>query len=220
MAAGGHFLSDVVWSALLAFGVAHALYYYVLRIPAHEAQESGAAGVPPHGARLQRAMMVLAALGGTGVLVALFVTPHGAQLAAEIPLSTLSRAPRVFEVVAQTANVEIVLVDSPATRVSVTGELHGFGLPGSRLTTRVRFDAEPVPTLAYRIEQRGWFTDLDGSALIRLPAGKLEKVIVRIARGNITVTDATRAGVLKSGTLHLELQTKAGRVQTASVPAP
>lgn len=220
MAAGGHFLSDVVWSALLAFWVAHALYYYVLRIPAHEAQESGAAGAPPHSARLQRAMMVLAALGGTAVLVALFVAPHGAQLAAEIPLSTLPRAPRIFEVLAQTANVEIVLVDSPVTGVSVTGELHGFGLPTSRLATRVRFDAEPVPTLSYHIEQRGWFTDLDGSALIRLPAGKLERVIVRIARGNITVTDTTRAGVLRSGKLQLELQTKAGRVQTASVPAP
>jgi lipid A 4'-phosphatase len=26
MAAGGHFLSDVIWSALLALGLAHALY--------------------------------------------------------------------------------------------------------------------------------------------------------------------------------------------------
>jgi lipid A 4'-phosphatase len=36
MAAGGHFLSDVVWSALMAYGIAHCLYYYVLRIPAQE----------------------------------------------------------------------------------------------------------------------------------------------------------------------------------------
>ncbi|MBI4179267.1 phosphatase PAP2 family protein [bacterium] len=37
MAAGGHFLSDVVWSAFLSLAVAHVLYSYVLRIPAREA---------------------------------------------------------------------------------------------------------------------------------------------------------------------------------------
>ncbi len=220
MAAGGHFLSDVVWSALLALGVAHAVYHYVLRIPAHEPQESGAAGALTVHADLQRAMMVVAVLGGTAVLLALFVTPHGTQLAAEIPLSTLPRVPRIFEVVAQTADVEIVLLDSPATHVSVSGELHGFGLPTSRMETRVGFEPDPTPTLSYHIEQRGWFTDLSGSVLIRLPVGKLERIIVRIARGNIKVTDTSHAGILRSGTLRLELQTKAGRVQTASEPSP
>lgn len=216
MAAGGHFLSDVVWSALLAYGVAHVLYHYVLRIPVREAPEGGAADARPASAHLQRAVVALAAFGGTAVLAALFVTPHGTQLAAEIPLSTLPGAPRVFEVTAQTASIEIVLVDAPPTEVSVSGELHGFGLPTSRLETSVRFDAEPVPTLRYHIEQRGWFTDLDGSALIRLPAGALERIVVRISRGNITVTDATRADIVRSGKLRLDLQTGSGRVQAPS----
>jgi hypothetical protein len=45
------------------------------------------------------------------------------------------------------ANIEIIIVDSPATRVSVCGELHGFGLPTSRLLEHAQFDAAPVPTL-------------------------------------------------------------------------
>jgi len=36
MAAGGHFLSDVLWAGLISLGIAHVLYYYVLRIPAYE----------------------------------------------------------------------------------------------------------------------------------------------------------------------------------------
>lgn len=36
MAAGGHFLSDIIWAGLTVFGIAHVLYYYVLRIPAYE----------------------------------------------------------------------------------------------------------------------------------------------------------------------------------------
>jgi lipid A 4'-phosphatase len=46
MAAGGHFLSDVAWSALLTLGVAHALYHHVLRIPAHETPDDAATQGP------------------------------------------------------------------------------------------------------------------------------------------------------------------------------
>ncbi len=42
MAAGAHFLSDVIWSALVVFGVSHIVYYYVLRIPdRHQASDIG-----------------------------------------------------------------------------------------------------------------------------------------------------------------------------------
>ena len=39
IAAGGHFPSDIAWSAFISLGIAHWLYWYVLRIPAHEAGE-------------------------------------------------------------------------------------------------------------------------------------------------------------------------------------
>src|SRR5436305_2797520 len=125
MAAGGHFLSDVIWSALLALGVAHVLYYFVLSRP-------------------RRWMAAGAALGGLGVLLALFAAPHGTELAAEIPLAI---SPRLFEVTARQANVEIVIVDQPVDHVSIRGELHGFGLPLSRLAARVDLTAIPLPSL-------------------------------------------------------------------------
>jgi hypothetical protein len=107
-----------------------------------------------------------------------------------------------------------VLVDAPATEISIAGELHGFGLPGSRLDTHVELGLEPVPTLRYTIEQHGWFTDLDGVATARVPAGELERIVVRLERGNIRVTDATREGVVKKGKLKLDLRTSAGHVQS------
>jgi membrane-associated PAP2 superfamily phosphatase len=214
MAAGGHFLSDVIWSALLALGVAHVLFHYVLRVPAHEVGEAGAWAPRGPVSRGQRAVAVLAALGGALVLLALFATPHGTPLATDIPLSSLPRAPRVFEVTARTANVEVVVVDGPANQVSITGELHGFGLPASRLDTRVKFDPEPVPTLRYQIEQHGWFTDLDGVARALVSAGELERIVVRVERGNIRVTDVTRNGVIRRGALKLDLRTAAGHVQS------
>ncbi|HEY2291915.1 MAG TPA: phosphatase PAP2 family protein [Thermoanaerobaculia bacterium] len=195
MAAGGHFLSDVIWSALLALGVAHVLYYYVL-------------------SRAQRWLVAAAALGGLGVLLALFAAPHGTELAAEIPLPV---SPRAFEVSARQANVEIVIVDQPVDRVSIRGELHGFGLPMSRLEARADLTPGPVSTLRYRIEQRGWFTDLDGSVRARVPAGELQRIAVHLERGNIRVTDATREGVVRRGRIRLDLRTAAGKVQNGPI---
>lgn len=210
MAAGGHFLSDVIWSALLALGVAHVLYHYVLRVPHYESLEGGA--VIPRGplSRAQRWIVAGAALGGLGVLLALFAAPHGTELAAEIPLPL---SPRVFEVVARKANVEIVIVDAPADHVSIHGELHGFGLPMSRLEARSDLIPKPIPTLRYHIDQHGWFTDLDGIVRARVPAGDLQRIAVRVGRGNIRVTDATREGVVRKGRIRLDLRTAAGRVQ-------
>jgi lipid A 4'-phosphatase len=210
MAAGGHFLSDVIWSALLALGVAHVLYHYVLRVPVYESLEAGA--VVPRGpmSRAQRWIVAGAALGGVGVLLALFAAPHGTELAAKIPLSV---SPRSFEVTARRANVEIVIVDAPADHVSIDGELHGFGLPTSRLEARSGFTLEPVPTLRYRIEQHGWFTDLDGIVRVRVPAGELQRIAVHLERGNIRVTDATREGVVRTGRIKLDLRTASGRAR-------
>lgn len=216
MAAGGHFLSDVIWSALLAFGVCHILHYHALRVLIDAPPEWLARAARGRTFRLQRITVLLAALGGVGVLIALFATPHGAQLSATIPLSSLPSPPRVLEVEAQTANVEIVLIDA-AAQVSIEGELHGFGLPMSRLETHIDFVREPVPTLRYRIEQRGWFTDLDGLARLVVPASGLERVVVRLAQGNIRVTDTTLSGVVRNDVVHLDLRTGSGHVQ---VPTP
>ena len=214
MAAGGHFLSDVIWSALLAYGVCHILYYHVLRLHRDELAESPA--LLPHRVhpRWHRVTALAAVLGGVGVLIALFATPHGTQLKNVIPLSSLPGAPRVMAFEAKIADVEIVLLDSPASQISIEAELHGFGLPNSRLRGSVAFETEPEPTLRYRIEQTGWFTDLNGAATVMLPAAGLQRVVVRLERGNIRVRDETRNGVVRRGVVQLDLMTADGHVQT------
>jgi lipid A 4'-phosphatase len=212
MAAGGHFLSDVVWSAILALGVAHLLYHHVLRIPHLAARESAAGEAAGARSRGSRWLSIVAVLGGSAVLAALFAAPHGAQLATTVQLASLPSAPRTFAVEARTANVRIVLVDSADGQLSIDGELHGFGLPTSRLDARLEFEPQPSPTLRYRIHQYGWLTDLDGSAAIRLPARGLDCIVVRVMRGNVTVTDKTGGAVVANRLLRLDLQTMHGRV--------
>lgn len=212
MAAGAHFLSDIVWAALLAFGVLHVLWHHVLPVPADAQRVSGSmAAASRHGFPLSA---VLALLAAAGVLLALFVTPHGTELMARVPLTQLS--PRVLEVTADTANVTLLLVDAPRAELEVQGELHGFGLPGSRLAARFESVSQPRAALRYHIESRGWLTDVDGTATLRVPATAFDAVIVSLRRGNIRVDDLTGSHVVASGRLRLELRTARGRIQRAT----
>ena len=204
MAAGAHFVSDIVWSALLAFGVLHVLWHYVLPVPAAEAPAVDSW-------RSRRVSTLAAALAGAGVLLALFATPHGTVLTERVALSAGS--PRLLEVVADTANVTLVLLDGPKDELAVDGELHGFGLPGSRLAARVEVISQPHPALRYRIESRGWLTDVDGVATVRVPAAAFDRVIVSVRQGNIVVSDLTRSRVVADGSLHLQLHTARGHIQ-------
>ncbi len=219
MAAGGHFISDIVWSALIPFFVAHLLYHYVLKIPFQERIAAPSRAVSPRQAMLWRALPIAAGLGALGVLAAVFLTAHGTPVNAQIAIGTLAQPPRVFELAARTANVDITLLDDPGDQVSVAGELHGFGLPTSRMSAGAVFEPAALPKLRYVVEQHGWFTDLDAALSVRLPPGPFQRVVVRLDHGNITVKDATRARVVQSGALQLDLRTEAGEVRVQRRPS-
>jgi lipid A 4'-phosphatase len=220
MAAGAHFLSDILWSAWLAFGVLHILWYHLLPVvpepegglradvPAYSASRVAAAGGSRH---WRRVSPMVAALAGAAVLFALFAAPHGTELRARAPLTAGS--PRVLEVTADTANVTLLLIDAPDDEVVVEGELHGFGLPGSRLAANFEWTSRPQPALRYRIESRGWLTDVDGMATVRVPAAAFDRVVVDLQQGNIRVSDLTRSHVVATGQIHLELRTPRGHIQ-------
>jgi hypothetical protein len=214
MAAGGHFLSDVIWSAILAFGVCHIIYYHVLHLHRDESGESPALHPSRVQTRWYQLTALAAALGGVGVLIALFVTPHGTQFKEAIPLSSLPVAPQVMIFEAKAANVEFVLLDPTAGQISIEGELHGFGLPMSKLEGSLAFELEPQPTLRYRIDQTGWFTDLDGAAIVLLPAAGLQRIVVRLGHGDIRVRDETGRDVVRRRIVQLDLMTADGHVQT------
>jgi hypothetical protein len=213
MAAGGHFLSDIVWSGLIAFGVAHVLYYYVIRIPARE--DSVAAVVPrfERSPRLKAAAVAAAVFLGAGILGGgILATPHYKDLTASVRLADYPVAPEAFEVIADTLDVELRLVAEPRAEIDSTGYVHGFGLPTNKIRAVWEFEERPIPTLRYRVSRKGWFTDIDGSALILLPARGLRTVVVRVGRGDIRVIDAT-GGRLEGGRLPaLDLRTADGRV--------
>jgi hypothetical protein len=215
MAAGAHFLSDVIWSALLVFAVSHVLYYHVLRIPQ---QETSRISTTP-----RLAWSTLAAvLGAAAVLIALFTGPHGGTMISQTFCVPAPANPvRSFTATARLSNIEVVLLDSQTSSAeafcsTAAGELHGFGLPTSRLSSGFELDATRTQ-LFYRVEQRGWLTDVSGELVIRLPATHLQRITVHLGRGNIKIADLTHAGLLRKGRVRLDLRTGSGRCTPATL---
>jgi len=195
MAAGGHFLSDAVWSCVIALGTAHGLYYYVLRIPSREDRRApgGAPATEGHArlkpARIGAALAIAAAAMGSGVISSW----RFRDLAARVPPGSLASKPERVEVIADTLDVEIDLVNAPAGQFECAGDVHGFGLPASEIRAGWTLEDRPVPTLRYRVEETGRFLYLDGAARIRIPAS-LRTLVVRVGHGNIVVVDETGSG--------------------------
>jgi membrane-associated PAP2 superfamily phosphatase len=214
MAAGAHFLSDNVWSALIAYGVAHALYYYGLRIPAREDSRAALYPLIERSPRLKAAAIAAAILLGLGIIGGgILATPHYDDLTSRVRLADFPAPPETIEVIVDTLDVEITLVTGPSAEIACTGTIHGFGLPNNVIRWGWEFVERPVPTLRYRVTEKGWFTDLDGVARIRLPRQHLRKIIVRAKHGDISVVDATGNGIAVGHFPALDLQTADGRVR-------
>ena len=213
MAAGGHFLSDAVWSGLIAFGVAHALYYYVLRIPAREDSRADVYPLIERRPRLKAAAIAATVLIGLGIVGGgLLATPHHRDLAESVRLADFPAPPEAVAVLVDTLDVEIRLVADPPGEIACEGYVHGFGLPTNEIKASWTFEERPVPTLRYRVVEEGWFTDIDGVARIRIPARGLRRITVRAARGDIAVADATGGVIALDRIPALDLYTADGRV--------
>ena len=214
MAAGGHFLSDAVWSGLIAFGVAHALYYYALRIPAREDASAGLYPLIERRPRLRAAAIAGAIILGLGIVGGgVVATPHHRDLLERVRLADFPLPPEAVDVQVDTLDVEIRLVADPPGEIVCEGYVHGFGLPNNEIRAAWTYVERPVPTLHYRVVQNGWFPDIDGVARIRIPAGGMRRVTVRVARGDISIADATGGAIAPDRLPTLDLRTADGHVR-------
>lgn len=211
LAAGAHFLSDNLWSGLFAFGVAHVLYYYVLRIPAREDSATTLYPLIEKDRRYRIAAISCAVILGTGIVIGgLVANPHFADLSYRISLSDYHVRPEVLEINADRLDVELILTNDQRDELRCSGYIHGFGMPSNTLEARWEYRDIPVPTLQFHVIQKGWFSDIDGAARIELSRERLKKIIVRINQGNISVSRDHR-DVLRGP--ELDLKTKEGRVR-------
>jgi lipid A 4'-phosphatase len=213
MAGGAHFLSDAVWSALIAFVVTHVLYYYVLRIPAREDSCESLYPLIDRNPSLKTATTVIVVLLGAGIVIGgILANPHDADLASRVRISNYPTAPEKVELLVDTLDVELWLISEPSGEIECRGQIYSFGLPTNEIRAGWSFDKLPVPTLRYRVTEKGWFTDIDGVVRLLIPVKNLRTIVVRVKRGDITVVDATTGELAASRLPALDLQTAEGRV--------
>ena len=204
MMAGGHFLSDVVWSAGMTWLVALAAFR-VLRLDREEAPLPEAAARDPRKARL-------AALLGGGALAVLTV----AVLLATPYLSAKSFSRTAAEVAASPAPVWEVELDEGAVAIEAgegfdaSYEVQAFGFPTSKISFAFRERADAA-TLG--LERLGWFTERRTSLRLRLPRGGEKPVRVRLGKGKVALDPR---GFSSAARLELEVGEGAVRVAGAA----
>lgn len=186
MAAGDHFLSDVIWSGVITYGVALALCYVVLGIPRREAARAARPPeVPPPA---ERRILFGASFGVAGLILlssVLLATPVSDSAREVIRAGAYQPDPdpRVLRIEADHADLVLYGmggVDRGLARL----QARGFGLPSARV---VQGSEVRDGVLTYRLAHQGVFTERDTRLVVGLVVNQWDRVEVRIASGDIRV---------------------------------
>ncbi len=160
MAAGAHFLSDVLWSFYLTWLVSWLLYYFVFKVPGRE--DAGT----PEALRLNRPLVIVGFVLVLGLVGGgLFASPVYKEFDALLPYDDV----RLF---CGRAEVTLRIVETDAVAVSARAE--GFGPPWSAV---YEADMDCFPP-CWALVRRGWFTELGVHVEITAPADGLSRLRV------------------------------------------
>nr|WP_207168611.1 phosphatase PAP2 family protein [Thiocystis violacea] len=185
MTAGDHFLSDVIWSAVIVYGLAFLLYYVVLRIPR---REDAWASQPPAEHRPIRHPVALAsayALAAAAVLFGvLLATPVRQNLSLDVIQSRYDPPPRTLRLRADQAQVTVAWQGYADRAALILLKGRGFGLPGTRVEHRLE---ARDGVLTFAVTHRGLFTETDTSLIVGLVPADWDRVEVATEVGDIRV---------------------------------
>jgi membrane-associated PAP2 superfamily phosphatase len=218
VAAGAHFLSDVLWSGFLVWGTLLALDRILLRIVAggavRESERVAAAGRVAI-VRPGRRRAALVAAGGLALAVVLLLALPFEQVVDRswVPAPGAGGGVRAGDDAPWRVDVRIdagsarVLLE-PGGRLAdgdrapdrgaalaLHGRLSGFGSPRARVQTTVEAQ-EDRRLVRVRVRRRGWFTDLEGTMEVRIAAATAAEIEIEVTDGVLTLVAAPGAGPL------------------------
>lgn len=186
MAAGGHFLSDVIWAALLTFFAAWLSYYWIIDVPRRERRLLHAAPTPS-----RHPYLVAAAYGSLGLLIlfgALLDTPLRQDLSYRPTASDLTTAPRSLVIATENVDVELRFVEGDIRALRIQGRVQGFGLPFSGVETEVEMPDAGSDTLRYTLVKRGLVKELGGILQVQAPLS-LKEIQVEARDATVSVAE-------------------------------
>jgi len=184
MASGDHFLSDVIWSGVIAYGAALTLYFGVLRIPQRESARSAMSSSTATPAR--RSHLAIGAYGILGLVMlsgVLLATPVSDNEREVVRRGEFQPDPRVLRIEADHVRLIFHRIEGPDLGL-VRLKVRGFGLPSAWVDRDLTTEGG---TLTYRIAHKGVFTERDTKLVVGLAAGQWDRVEARIGTGEILV---------------------------------
>lgn len=204
MAAGGHFLSDVLWAGWITGFVAFGLYYYILKIPQAEAKKDFSESISLSASEPrwlgwlgQKTPVTMAAIGLLGLLTLaaiLLATPFEQKI--NLPISetsvTSSQNQSAGSVI-QTLNFEIdqtsldFYVDENLTEPwRLTGAVRGFGFPKNKIVSFCqKEEAREGIVLNCQISRVGLFSDFESLTELRIHPRFVQSLNLKIKKGDI-----------------------------------
>lgn len=176
MAAGAHFASDVLWSAVFPCLTAWVLYYFVLKIPFHEDHPAAVATTSIWRAKWLLWLappLAIATIGAVLLSTPVFseivyneATPKAGISIMDLVVAKPGQPFPDFCVVEQKTSA------SNSARIIITGEIQGFGWPWSKIRyTATWSETNGMSRLRFTCIPKGKFTELEGHLMIEAPAG-------------------------------------------------
>jgi len=129
MAAGAHFASDVLWSAVFPCFIAWLLYYFILRIPQFEDDPEGTASAPFW--RTRWLVWVAPPLGAATIAAVLLGTPSFTAI--RYDMKNPGHGPITLRLDVEKFRITLTANTNLQDRIIIQGEAHGFGWPWSRI---------------------------------------------------------------------------------------
>ncbi len=200
MAAGAHYFSDVLMSAVMVWAVGWLLYYFVLRIPEREDAPADVAVA----AKNPRLMIALyCALGALFLGMLLFATPVHERIRWDVPIAEVS-APIAVDLSLDYGDLHIHFTEDAELAMQLSGEALGFGLPINKVH---REREQAGSSYRYHVTHSGVFTERDTSMRIDLRVANFATLKAVVQNGDIKVTGAVPERN------YLELTTATGKVK-------
>ncbi len=191
MAAGGHFLSDILWSGFLSYGVCTLLYHALVgrweNKPVEQIPEffllARWQSLPP-ATRPWALGSVTVFLTLAGALAIPYKTQTHLTLPAQSPVSpTLTIQADVGDIVIRQTDT------SNPPDIDATLDYRGFGLPSTRIDGTY-LDGERT----LQISPHGLFTEVEGRMELSLPAHFTDKLKIEARTGRIFLKPGVGAG--------------------------
>jgi membrane-associated PAP2 superfamily phosphatase len=184
MAAGGHFLSDILWSGFLSYGVCLVLYHPLLgkweQTPDEEVPEL-ALFARWQGLAKSTRITWFVSFAVLISLLASLATPRKTNKKLSFPSATLMH--HDFEIHAHVGDVLITQHAPEDKLIYAHLAFKGFGFPTSKIDGLYQSEQQ-----LFSVLQNGMFTDVEGKVEISLPADFKEKLVITADKGAIYTT--------------------------------